>query len=227
MEKDIPAGFTPAQIIDILTPYLTPARIERLASVVAQRTKTVVTVIEGLVNLGNVSAVMRSAEALGFNHFHIIEGGTRFKNSPRTGQGAEKWLEVSNWPDATTCIPHLQKQGYNVVATHLDETAVQIGEIDFTKPTALVFGNEKDGTTNELLELADQRCIIPMVGFTQSFNISVAAAVGLYHAYNDRMIRQGFHGDMTDKEREALLAAYYYRSVKHADNILKQTGDFL
>ena len=110
------------------------------------------------------------------------------------------------------------------MATHLDDTAVPISKIDFTRPTALVFGNEKEGISDALLALADQRCIIPMAGFVQSFNISVAAAVGLYHAYNDRVMRQGFHGDLSPGEREALLAAYYYRSVKHADDILKKAA---
>ncbi len=215
-----PERFSPAEIVTHLTPYLTPERIERLTSVINRRTSKVVTVVEGLINLGNVSAVMRSAEALGFHRFHIIEGDTRFKNSQRTSQGADKWLEVTKWPSPAACIPQLQKQGYHVVATHLDDTAVNIDQIDFTKPTALVFGNEKNGVTEELLSLVDQRCIIPMAGFVQSFNISVAAAVALYHAYNDRMTRQGFHGDLSASEKEMLLAAYCYRSVKHADDIL-------
>ncbi len=211
---------TPADIISLLTPFLSPERMARLSDVVQQRTQTVVTVIEGLINLGNVSAVMRSAEALGFHKFHIIEGDAAFKNSNRTSQGADKWLDVTKWSTPQACIPALQAQGYNVVATHLDETAVNIDQIDFTKPTALVFGNEADGVSPELLELADQRCIIPMAGFVQSFNISVAAAVALYHAYHDRMSRQGFHGDLDEAKREALLASYCYRSVNHADNIL-------
>ncbi len=211
---------TPTEIIRQLTPFLSPERMARLTDVISRRTATVVTVIEGLINLGNVSAVMRSAEALGFHKFHIIEGDTPFKNSQRTSQGADKWLDVSRWSTPAACIPALQSQGYNVVATHLDEIAVNIDEIDFTKPTALVFGNEADGVSNELLELADQRCIIPMAGFVQSFNISVAAAVALYHAYHDRMSRQGFHGDLDDAAQEALLASYCYRSVNHADDIL-------
>ncbi|MEM8485681.1 MAG: RNA methyltransferase [Bacteroidota bacterium] len=210
----------PAEIIRLLTPFLSTERMARLADVISRRTDTVVTVIEGLINFGNVSAVMRSAEALGFHKFHIIEGDAAFKNSQRTSQGADKWLDVSKWSTPAACIPTLQAQGYNVVATHLDETAVNIDEIDFTKPTALVFGNEADGVSDALLELADQRCIIPMAGFVQSFNISVAAAVALYHAYHDRMSRQGFHGDLGEAAQEALLASYCYRSVNHADDIL-------
>ncbi len=217
-----PDRFSAAEIIQHLTPYLTLGRMERIGAVIDQRTTTVITVVEGLINLGNVSAVMRSAEALGFHQFHIIEGGTRFKNSSRTSQGADKWLHVKRWPDAAACIPNLQQQGYQVVVTHLDDTAVTINQIDFTKPTALVFGNEKHGVTEEMLSLADKRCIIPMAGFVESFNISVAAAVGLYHAYNDRMTRQGYHGDLTEEKKEELLAAYYFRGVKHAEDILRK-----
>lgn len=216
---------TPRQVIEQLTPFLTPARMERLNTVIAQRTATVVTVIEGLINLGNVSAVMRSAEALGFHQVHVIEGGTRFKNSQRTSQGAEKWVEVTRWPSTAACIPSLKAQGYHVVATHLDDTAVTIDKIDFTKPTALVFGNEQEGISQEMIELADQRCIIPMAGFVQSFNISVATAVALYHAFHDRMTRQGFQGDLNDDEKEQLLAAYCYRSVNHADDILLRLSE--
>lgn len=215
----------PELMIERLRPYLTEQRIERIQGVVANRSRKVVTVIEGLINLGNVSAVMRSAEALGFFEFHIVEGDhTRFKNSARTSQGAEKWLTVSRWPSAVACASHLKARGYTLVATHLDDTSVPIATIDFTQPTALIFGNEQGGVSPEMLALADHRCIIPMAGFVESFNISVAAAVGLYHAYHDRMTRQGFHGDLTESEKTALTAEYYRRSVKHADEILQFTG---
>ncbi len=217
--------FTPDLIIDRLRPYLTAQRIERIQEVVSRRSRNVVTVIEGLINLGNVSAVMRSAEALGFYDFHIVEGdNTRFKNSARTSQGAEKWLNVSRWPTPVACASALKARGYILVATHLDETSVPIDTIDFTQPTALVFGNEQGGVSSEMLALADHRCIIPMAGFVESFNISVAAAVGLYHAYHDRMTRQGFCGDLTEAEQTALTAEYYRRSVKHADEILRLIG---
>lgn len=218
-------ALSPDIIIERLLPYLTEQRIERIQSVVAKRSRNVVTVIEGLINLGNVSAVMRSAEALGFFDFHIVEGEhTRFKNSARTSQGAEKWLNVSRWPTATACVSNLKARGFTLVATHLDDTSVPIDTIDFTRPTALIFGNEQDGVSSEMLALADHRCIIPMAGFVESFNISVAAAVGLYHAYHDRMTRQGFHGDLTESEKTALTAEYYRRSVKHADEILRLDG---
>ena len=212
--------FEPAEIIERLEGFLTSERRGRIDDVLAERTYRVATVVEGIINMGNVSAVMRSAEALGFQPFHVITGDDSFKDSKRTSQGAEKWLDVFQWTTPPQCVEHLHGQGYRVVVTHLDETSVEIGEIDFSEKTALVFGNEKEGVSREMLALSDERCIIPMSGFVQSFNISVAAAVALYHARQDRVGRLGRHGDLTDTERERLRAVYYLRSVRHASSIL-------
>ena len=211
----------PEATIECLKDYLTERRSERIEAVIQERTNTVVTVIEGLSNTGNVNAVMRSAEALGFHQFHIIENNAHFKHSERTSSGAEKWLHLHSWPTPEACIRHLHERNYNVVVTHLDDTSIPIEEIDFTKPTALVFGNEQHGVTEGMLCEADQRCIIPMGGFVQSFNISVAAAIGLYHAYKDRLTRQGFHGDLSEPELIALRAEYYYKSIKQAERLLR------
>ena len=212
-----------AWVIATLEPYLTEARRARIEDVLDGRTYTVATVVEGLINTGNVSAVMRSAEALGFQPFHVITGSEqRYKTSQRTSQGAEKWLDVFQWETPAACVEHLKNNGYTVVATHLDATSVPIGEIDFTQKTALVFGNERDGISEEMAALADRRCLIPMPGFTQSFNISVAAAVALYHARQDRLSRQGFHGDLTLPARTDVRARFYRRGIRHAEDLLRR-----
>lgn len=215
-------AWTPEVVVERLRPYLSPARQARIEAVLDGRTYTVAPVVEGLVNTGNVSAVMRSAEALGFQPFHIITGPARFKQSKRTTQGAEKWLDVHVWPTPAACVAHLRARGYAIVATHLDPTAVPLDTLDFTQKTALVFGNERDGVSEALLALADRRCVIPTPGFVESFNISVAAAVALYHAYRDRLARQGRHGDLTEAERAHLRAGFYLRAVRHAGRILRQ-----
>lgn len=207
-------------VIAILAPYLTEDRIERIEAVLAARTYGIAPVVEGLTNVGNVSAVMRTAEGLGFQPFHVVTGADRYKLSRRTSQGAEKWLDVRTWESPSACAAYLKAEGYQIVATHLD-AAVPISEVDFTRPTALVFGNERDGVSREMLAASDQRCIIPIPGFVQSFNISVAAAVGLYHAYRERE-RQGDGGDLTTAERARLRADFYMRSVQHAPNILRR-----
>ena len=213
--------WSPEFIVEHLEQYVSEQRRARIEAVIENRTNTVVPVIEGLANSGNISAVMRSAEAMGLHRLHIIENNDHFKHSERTSKGAEKWLVVQKWVTPEECVSHLHNEGYKIVVTHLDDTAVPIQKIDFTQPTAFVFGNEKSGASEEMLSLADQRCIIPMNGFVESFNISVAAAIGFYHAFLDRIQKQGYHGDLTEEEKLGLRAIYYQRSVKQADRILK------
>lgn len=213
---------TPGEVVSLLAPFLSEGRLARIEEVLDARTYTVATVVEGLIDMGNVSAVMRSAEALGYQAFHLVAGDRKFKNSPRISQGAEKWLDVSLWEDRRACVEHLRREGYRIVVTHLDETSVPLSEVDFTQRTALVFGNERDGVSAEMLALSDKRCVVPMVGFTQSFNISVAAAVCLYHAYRDRLFRQGYHGDLTPEERDSLRAAFCLRSVRKVREVLRE-----
>lgn len=213
-------SFAPEEIVDTLAEYLTPERAQRIERILDGRTYRLATVVEGVVNMGNVSAVMRSAEALGVQPFHVVTGAARFKNSRRTSQGAEKWLDVYRWVDPSACVRHLRETGYRIVVTHLDERSIPIGAVDFSKPTAVVFGNERDGASEAMLEGADEHVIIPMPGFTQSFNISVAAAVTLYHAVLDRQARLGGYGDLTEGERAELRAEFYLRSVRSADRIL-------
>jgi tRNA (guanosine-2'-O-)-methyltransferase len=214
---------TPEEVIRMLAPVMTPARVERLREVVAGRTRTVAPVIEGLSNTGNVSAVLRSAEALGYQDVHVIRGqNERFKHSTRTSQGAERWLDLYRWDGPEACVRHLKAQGYRVVATHLSDDAVPLAEVDFTQPTALVFGNERDGISPAMQRLADRRVVIPLAGFTESFNVSVAAAVGLYHAQQDRLRRQGHHADLSPEAQTRLRARFTLRSVDHAGLILRR-----
>lgn len=214
----------PATIVERLEPFLSEPRRARIKKVLEGRTNTVATVVEGLINVGNVSAVMRSAEALGFHRFHVVETAGRFKRSSRTSQGADKWLDIHRWPDADSCVQALRADGYRIVVTHLSDSAVPIDTIDFTQKTALVLGNEQSGVSQRMLALADTSCIIPMVGFSQSFNISVAAAVSLYHAYQDRVRRQGRQGDLSVEEQDALRAHYYRLSVRRAEALLAAGG---
>jgi len=166
-----------------------------------------------------VSAVMRTAEALGYQSVHVVESAERFKSSTRTTQGSDKWLDVFRWKTPAKCVAHLRRKGYRIVVTHLD-AQTQLQDLDFTEPTALVFGNEANGVSDEMLSLADERCIIPMTGFVKSFNISVAAAVALYHAYRQRVATLGQQGDLDDASRDRLRAEFYMRSVKEFEAII-------
>ena len=116
----------------------------------------------------------------------------------------------------------LKAQGYTIAVTHLDAQAQPIDTLDFTQKTALVFGNERDGVSEAMLAQADHTCLVPTAGFTQSFNISVAAAVCLYHARQDRLARQGVHGDLTAAQQALLRARFYLKSVRSARQIMER-----
>lgn len=207
------------QVLGILEPYITPSRQARIDAVLEERTLSIVPTTEGLFDRGNVSAVLRSAEALGYQAVQVMETSEYFREANRVTQGADKWLDIKRYKAVQPCMHFLKERGYRILATHL-KGATPIDEIDWTVPTALVFGNEKEGVSGELLEQADGRVVIPMAGFSQSFNISVAAALALYHIRQARLRAQGFHGDLCDREKRKLRARYYYRSIKGAESIL-------
>jgi tRNA (guanosine-2'-O-)-methyltransferase len=228
--RPVSDGFTaagrrldPDEVVRRLAPFLSEDRRRRIESVLDGRTYAVATVVEGLSNSGNVSAVMRTAEALGFQRFDLVTGSAPFKHSRRTTQGAQKWLDVHVWPDPDACVGALKAEGYRVVAAHLGAGAEPVDSIDFTVRTALVFGNELSGVSERMLQLADARCVVPMTGFAQSYNISVAAAIALYRAWQGRTARLGRCGDLAAGDRERLRAEFHVRALRNARAILERS----
>lgn len=199
--------FENSEIIRRLSPLLTADRHKKIQQVLQGRTFDVVPVLEDIYDRGNISAVMRSAEAFGFFHFHIIDNKEqKFKAANRVTQGTDKWLDIQNWKSTTQCVAHLKSQDYKVYATHLDATAKSIFEVDWTQKSAIVLGNEKDGVSQELLDQCDGRVIIPMQGFAQSFNISVAGALMFFHIYSERLKHFGKSGNLNPQQHELAFA---------------------
>lgn len=202
-------------------PLLTAERKQKIDRTVSQRDFDIAVVLENIYDRGNASAVMRTAEAMGYTNIHMVELGEKFKKANRVTQGADKWAEVTRWKSTKDCVLNLKKQGFKICVTHL-EASRPIDEIDFSQPTAFVLGNEKDGISPEMVELSDERIIIPMQGFVQSFNISVAGAIGLYHIYQYRK-KHLKYPRLNEEEQKILQAHYYIRSLDSAVDILKQT----
>lgn len=207
----------PERVVEIFNSLLTEDRRDRINNVIDGRSLALLPVIEGLVNTGNVSAVMRSAEALGCTRVDVVVGGQPYKHSKRTTQGADKWLDIRLFRSPSEWVNVVRREGFRIVVTHLDESSVNLDEIDFSDPTAVVFGNELSGVSAEMASMADVRCRIPTVGFVQSFNISVAAAIVLHHA---RESQDGNGVTLSEQQATRLRAAYYLRSIAHADQLL-------
>lgn len=211
--------YTPEEIIHELSPWLTEHRKRRIDEVILNRTYSLTPVLEGLYDVGNMNAVLRTAEGLGIQSVHIIETSAKYKEANRVTQGSEKWLDIFRWKSTTECLDYLKGRGYRIFVTILEHSR-RIEEVDFTQPSAIVLGNEHAGVSPEAVQWADECISIPMYGFTQSFNISVATAIILYHALNQRKAILGQQGDLTEKERQILKARYYLKSVSHATQLL-------
>ncbi|MEM7645910.1 MAG: RNA methyltransferase [Pseudomonadota bacterium] len=207
-EKD----YSCVEVIEKLSQQVTQERLKRVQRVIDHRNPNLVTVMENIYDRGNTSAVMRSAEAFGFHHFHQIIRGDEFKESKRVTQGADKWLIHKHWDSTETCIESLKSQGLKILVTHLDG-GIPLEEVPIDGPVALCFGNERDGASAELTQLADHCVYIPMDGFVQSFNISVAAAL-CFQTLSRRLQALSLTG-VSDEERQYLMALYLHRSCKN------------
>lgn len=200
------------QIIAILEPILTEDRIESINKILPKRTRNIAVVLEQIYDIGNINAVIRSMEGMGYHALHNIKND-KLTKSNRITRGADKWLDINQWDNTKECIEELKNTGHKIVVTALDDRAVAIDEIDFTEKTAICFGCEGFGATKELLDLADQTCIIPMDGFSQSYNISVAAALSLQYIQLQRKEKIGNHGDLPPKDERIIRANYYLQST--------------
>lgn len=198
-----------SQIIETLSTRVTPERWTKIQNIVSRRISHLSVGIEDIYDRGNASAVMRSMEAFGFYQLHMVELSEKFKESQRVTQGADKWLDIRKWKSTKECVQHLKSEGRKIYVTHLDPQAKALEEIDVAQPFSLFFGNEKKGASEELLSLADESVFIPMRGFVQSFNISVAAAVALYS-----LLQRIPKNSLSQSETERLTAYYLTQSVE-------------
>jgi len=169
---------------------MTPQRIEKLTSVLNKRQPDITVVLENVFDPHNISAVMRTCDAVGVEEIYILNTKIpRHKKwGPRSSSSAAKWLTVHQYDNAEECFTSLRKRYSSILTTHLSSDAVSLHQLDFTKSIALVFGNEHSGVSEEIRALADGNFLIPQAGIIQSLNISVACAVTLYEAYRQKKL---------------------------------------
>lgn len=212
------------EIINMLAPFMTEERVDRIQAVAAKRTFNVLPIVEGLYDMGNLAAVCRSADAMGFGAVHCINTNKdRYKQSSRTSAGADKWLKVKVWNNGTTeALTAVKEAGFQIIATHLSKSSVTIQEVDWTRPTAFVLGNECSGISDEAVALADHCAIIPMAGFVESFNISVAAALVMYEAQQQRVRKLGSNADLTPEQQRILQAALMLKGLKSGPTMIRE-----
>lgn len=165
---------------------MTPQRREKLDRVLANRQPDLTVLAESLHKPRNFSAVIRSCDSVGIHEVHVVPGEASPRRHWHTSQGAEKWVVVHTHSSIEKAVATLRKRGFTLVAAHLSKETVDYREVDYTSPTALVFGTELFGVSEPALKLVDQQISIPMVGMSQSLNVSVACAVVLFEAQRQR-----------------------------------------
>lgn len=187
---------------------MTPERKAKLESVLAHRQPNLTVVMENVMDPHNVSAVMRSCDAVGIQEIFVI--GTKApkpkKWGARSSSSAAKWLTVHQFDNVEACVQALRKSYNTILTTHLTSESASLYDIDFTDAVALVFGNEHEGVSEEMRTLADGNFLIPQVGIIQSLNISVACAVSIYEAFRQKTLAGHYNQSaMPEAQKKGLL----------------------
>jgi tRNA (guanosine-2'-O-)-methyltransferase len=172
---------------------ITEERLNRMRTVLRRRQPDLTVVLENVHDPHNISAVLRSCDAVGVFRVHLVY---TFEEEPQLSKdvsaSALKWLEIERHNSIHDCYSRLRTDGFRILATALREECLDLHELDLTVPTAFVFGNEMRGCSDEAVDEADGTMLIPMMGMVQSLNISVACAVTLYEALRQRRVSGGY-----------------------------------
>ncbi len=216
---------------EFLEELLLPARRARMASVLAQRTESLTLLLENVKNPHNLSAIFRSADAFGLAEVHMI--GADFEHMPKVSLGSERWLRVTQHHDVEAALKYLESRQYELVVTAAPLSPVPesstnaariqvipISELPFERRLVIAFGNEHKGVSESLLERAKYRAFIPMYGFVESFNVSVACAITLYASTLSDAVCKRRTAPLSNEYSDGLYEEWLRRSVKNADGIL-------
>jgi len=213
--------------LDHLSEYITPKRNDLFNKTIEMRTRYITIVLEDIFQSQNASAVLRTCDCFGIQDVHIIENRNEFQDNSEVSLGSSKWLNLKKYNEAGNnsleAVKQLKKQGYRIVATtpHTDDQ--ELPDFDISKgKTALVFGSELPGITETILNEADEFLKIPMYGFTESFNISVSAAIILHHLTLKMRQTENLEWQLSQNEKDALKLEWIRKTLKRSELIEKR-----
>ncbi len=213
------------ELFDFLYSFVTEERKQRINDVIDQRTDYLTVVLEDLYQPHNASAVIRSCDCFGVQSMHVIENLHEFTVSKKVVHGSSKWVDLYQFNEeknnTVSAINSLKSRGYRIVATSPHEKGITVNELDVQAgPIALVFGTEKHGISKEVEQHADEFIRIPMYGFTESFNISVSAAVILSQLTN-KLKDSSVQWQLSEERRNQVMMDWVRKSVRRVE-ILEQ-----
>lgn len=214
------------QLVEYLREFATEDRWERINTVIDKRTRYISVILEDIYQPHNASAVLRSCDCFGIQDVHIVENKNEFSPNQGITIGADKWISLHSYNkpgknNTKHCYRQLKKQGYKIIATTPHEDDVTIDEVSLDQKMALVFGAELTGLSDHALEYADGYAKIPMVGFSESFNISVSAALCLYDL-STRLRKSRDDWKLEESEKLDLRLNWLKKSVRAPDKLIKR-----
>ncbi len=208
--------------LDYLKGFLSESRKGIIESVLAQRTRHFTVVLEDIFKPHNASAVLRTCDCFGIQDVHVIERTNQYKINPYVTRGASQWIDLHKFYSPSDspvvgCFEKLRSEGYKIFGTGPGLGSMTIEDLDPSEKIALVFGNEHEGISREVKDLADGLVHIPMMGFTESFNISVSASIFLYELTKKAKKADIENYFLTESEKNILRMKWYQSVVKRAD----------
>ena len=207
--------------LNFLENILTDNRKERFLEVLKNRTNHFTVAVEDVYQLHNTSAVMRSCEVFGIQELNVIEQRFGKRIDKQIALGAQKWVDIIRHETSDNCIQSLRSKGYQIIATTPHEKDCLLENFDISKPSALFFGTEKEGLSEEIMQQADGFLKIPMVGFTESLNISVSAAIIIQNLTN-RLRNSDINWQLTEDEILEKRLTWAKNSIKDIKRIEKR-----
>jgi len=208
------------QLINYFKNFVTEERIKRFDAVIKNRTRHITIALEDIYQSHNTSAVLRTCDCFGIQDVHIIENKNKYSVNPDIALGSSKWLNIyeynSHENNTLDCINKLKEKGYKVFATSPHADALEISEINLNQKITLLFGTEKEGLSEIALKNADEHVKIPMYGFTESFNISVSAALSLFYL-TEKLRHSDINWRLNEDDINPILIEWYKNTIKDAD----------
>lgn len=199
---------------------MTEDRVQKIEKVLNQRTDFITVCIEDVYQLHNTSAVMRSCEVFGVQSLHVISQKYGKKIDTEIAMGAQKWVDIYRYDQTSEAINELKQKGYKIIATTPDKKSDSLSTFPLNEKIALFFGTERHGLSEEVISQADDFLHIPMVGFTESLNISVSAAIILQHL--TALLRNSkYNWQLSEEEIFMKKISWYENSIKNIDSIKK------
>jgi tRNA (guanosine-2'-O-)-methyltransferase len=212
-------------LIKYLEGCVTEERKEIFKKVIKDRTRHFTVILEDLFQKHNTSAITRSCDVFGVQDMHIIENKYSTYVSNQVGKGSQKWMTFHRYNqkmhNTQDCIDAVKEKGYQIIATNPHESSKFVADFDVTKKTAFVFGVEKEGVSDMMMEQADGYLKVPMYGFTESLNVSVAAAIILQDVAT-RVRKTDTQWELTTEENDEVYLSWLQSSIKSIDAIMER-----